>query len=95
VWLDGVRYGLTSRLAVAAAAGYGLAWPHGCGHWLPIRLPRTSLAALTSGFPWPDRFDPAAAVVHYLGTYAACGSECDGYRRGAVAPWRTAEISSI
>ena len=30
---------LTSRLAVAAVAGCGLAWPRDYGRWLPVRLP--------------------------------------------------------
>ena len=40
------RYGLTSRLAVAAMAGYGLAWPRACGRWLPVwlRAPRGALS---------------------------------------------------
>jgi hypothetical protein len=28
-------------------AGYGLVWLGGCGRWLPVRLPATSLAKLT------------------------------------------------
>ena len=47
----GARYSLTSRLAVAAMAGYGLAWLRGCGRRLPVRLPGISLATLTSGRP--------------------------------------------
>lgn len=71
----GARYSLTSRLAVAAMAGYGLAWPRGCGRWLPVRLPGISLAALTSGRPgcyWPDRPDPSAAADHPSPAYQGC-----------------------
>jgi hypothetical protein len=35
-------------------AGYGLAWPHGCGRWLPVRLPGISLATLMSGRSGPS-----------------------------------------
>ena len=48
MWLDGAGHSLTSRLAIAAMAGYGLAWPRGCDRWLPVRLPEISLAMLTS-----------------------------------------------
>jgi hypothetical protein len=44
---DGARCGLTCRSAVARMAGCGLAWPHGCGRWLPVWLPEISLAELT------------------------------------------------
>ena len=96
--LGGAGYGLTSRIAAAAMAGYGLAWPRGCGHWLPVRLPRTSLAALTSGRPRasrPDRPDSARSsrpLSSHIGRLRA-GMRPHN-RRGAVPPWRTAEISS-
>ena len=68
--LAGARYSLTSRLAVAAIAGYGLAWRRGCGRWLPVSQPLSR---------------------HPRGLRAGMRRR---YWRGAVAPWRTAEISS-
>ena len=98
MWLDSAGNGLTSRLAVAAMAGYGLAWPRGCDRWLPVRLPEISLAMLTSGqsgSSWAGsarsgrRSRPLSR--HPRALRAGIRPH---YRRGAVAPGRTAEIVS-
>ena len=59
---DGAGNGLTCRSAPAGMAGRGLAQPRACGRWLPVRLPETSLAALTFECGKPIRAPDAGPI---------------------------------
>lgn len=42
----GAGRGLTCHSAATGMAGRGPTWPLNCGRWLPVRLPKVSLAML-------------------------------------------------
>ncbi len=52
--LDAAQCGLTCRPAAVIIAGRSLMWPCACGSWLPVWLPRFSLAALMFECSWPE-----------------------------------------